>query len=76
MEQGQILFPELTTPVETRAKVVPFAPRQLKRTATSRLSGDGLAARLRHDVERQLAHRRRMLAHLSSQSQASLARRE
>lgn len=68
MEQGQIVFPEVEVRNEPArperpATVVPFKPRQAK----GRLKGDGLAQRLRSDVERQVAHRRRMLAHLQSQ---------
>ncbi len=67
MEQAQILFPEpALTPDPSR--VIPFAPRQPRNGRRAgeraRLSGDGLAQRLRRDVERQIAHRRRMLAHL------------
>jgi len=71
MEQAQILFPEPAfTPEPSR--VIPFEPRQ-SRTGRragdrARLSGDGLAQRLRRDVERQIAHRRRMLAHLQQTS--------
>ncbi|MDQ3071160.1 MAG: hypothetical protein M3R55_15700 [Acidobacteriota bacterium] len=61
MEQPQILFPDT---------VIPFQPRRERRPAgegrKSRLEGEGLADRLRHDVQRQIAHRRRMLAHLSA----------
>lgn len=84
MEQAQILFPELAEPAVPAAQSAPpqapraadvlrFRPRQARASAT-RLSGDGLAVRLKHDVERQVAHRRRMLAHL--QSQARVAGRE
>ena len=61
MEQAHFLFPDT---------VVQFSSaRRSGRTARSggRLSGDGLADRLRHDVERHIAHRRRMLEHLQSQ---------
>lgn len=77
MDQAQILFPEPAfTPAASR--VVPFQPREPRRARErrdSRLSGDGLAERLRSDVERQIAHRRRMLAHLQTQAPAA-ARRE
>jgi hypothetical protein len=63
MEQGQFTFPEVSVSAEP-ARVVQFKPRQ----ARGRLNGDGLAARLRGDVERQVAHRRRMLEHLQSQA--------
>lgn len=68
MEQAQILFPEpALTPEPSR--VVQFQPRATRRMRdASRLSGEGLAQRLRHDVERQIAHRRRMLAHMEGQS--------
>jgi len=66
MEQGRILFPDITH-AESTGRVVRFEPRPLGRQS-SRLSGKGLADRLRRDVERQIAHRRRMLAHLSSQT--------
>ena len=67
MEQGQIVFPEVEVinepgRVERPATIVQFKPRHAK----GRLNGDGLAQRLRRDVERQVAHRRRMLAHLQS----------
>lgn len=68
MEQGRILFPDITHSVAPAPRVVRFEPRQLRRAGPSRLSGEGLADRLRHDVERQIAHRRRMLAHLSAQT--------
>lgn len=68
MEQRQIVFPEISEPVEAISNVVRFEPRQLRRRAPSRLSGNGLADRLRRDVERQVEHRRRMLAHLSAQA--------
>lgn len=61
MEQGHIFFPEVMVAAEP-ARVVQFKPRQVK----GRLNGDGLAQRLRSDVERQVAHRRRMLAHLQA----------
>lgn len=69
-------FPEIAPTLEpslpqpgSRA-VIRFAPRPAGRPRrdTSRLDGDGLAARLRRDVERQLAHRRRMLDHLRAQA--------
>jgi hypothetical protein len=66
MEQGRIIFPELTE-APAQARVVAFRPRQVK----GRLNGDGLAHRLRRDVERQVAHRRRMLAHLQAQAGGS-----
>lgn len=73
-----MLFPELAEPqappkAPARAQVIRFKPRpasQLRRETpreVSRLGGDGLAARLRRDVERQIAHRRRMLGHLERQ---------
>ena len=66
MEQGHFLFPE--DQMTTRpARVVAFQPRAV-RMAGGRMRGDGLAQRLRHDVERQVAHRRRMLEHLQAQS--------
>ncbi|HUF23155.1 MAG TPA: hypothetical protein VMN81_03425 [Vicinamibacterales bacterium] len=71
MEQAHILFPDLPSePVA--ARVVQFQPRQAARAVRDprRLSGDGLAQRLRRDVQRQIDHRRRMLAHLEAQSQA------
>jgi hypothetical protein len=72
MEQGHFLFPEVAeTP--RQARVVVFQPRAARMSA-GRLNGDGLAVRLRHDVERHVAHRRRMLEHL--QSQAAGAGRE
>lgn len=68
MEQGHILFPDTPAAPERPARIVPFPPRASRRPRESagRLSGEGLAQRLRHDVERQIAHRRRMLAHLQS----------
>lgn len=48
-------------------RVVAFQPRAA-RLAAGRLRGDGLAQRLRHDVERQVVHRRRMLEHLQAQA--------
>ena len=66
-----MLFPELAEPLApsqtpARAQVIRFKPRPSgqARREMSRLDGDGLAARLRRDVERQIAHRRRMLGHL------------
>lgn len=69
MEQGHILFPDTPAVQERPTRVVPFQPRASRRPRESagRLSGEGLAQRLRHDVERQIAHRRRMLAHLEAQ---------
>lgn len=69
-----MLFPELAEPraphqAPPRGQVIRFKPRpsgQPRREA-SRLDGEGLAARLRRDVERQLAHRRRMLGYLEEQ---------
>jgi hypothetical protein len=62
MEQAQSLFPE---------NVLQFQPRPEGRrsrdSGRGHLDGDGLAHRLRRDVERQVAHRRRMLEHLESQ---------
>ena len=72
MEQAHFLFPEVIE-APRPARVVAFQPRAA-RMAAGRLSGEGLAVRLRHDVERQVAHRRRMLEHL--QSQAAGAGRE
>jgi hypothetical protein len=71
MEQAQILFPDLP-PEPPAARVIPFQPRRAGRATHEprRLSGDGLAQRLRRDVQRQIDHRRRMLAHLEAQSQA------
>ena len=70
MEQAQILFPELIPAGAGPSRVVPFQPRPSRRIPRdgSRLGGEGLAQRLRRDVERQIAHRRRMLAHLEAQS--------
>jgi hypothetical protein len=75
MEQGQMPFPEIAPTLESslprtgRRPVIRFEPRPAgrPRREASRLEGDGLAARLRQDVERQLAHRRRMLDHLRAQ---------
>jgi len=64
---GQLPFPELASaPARTgRPKVITFAPRPAaRRRQASRLDGEGLAERLQHDVQRLVAHRRRMLAHL------------
>ena len=75
MEQGHMLFPELAEPTAApqaaaRAQVIRFKPRPAgqPRRETSRLDGDGLAARLRRDVERQLAHRRKMLGYLEERA--------
>jgi hypothetical protein len=72
MEQAQILFPDLPSPGPSR--VVQFQARPSRRTPrdapAGRLNGEGLAQRLRSDVQRQLAHRRRMLEHLEAQSRA------
>lgn len=65
---GQLVFPELeSVPAPAaRPNVVPFRPRHAAgRRRASRLDGEGLAVRLREDVQRLVAHRRRMLAHLS-----------
>jgi hypothetical protein len=77
MEQGHMLFPELATPPApaappdppARRDVIRFMPRPsgYARREPSRLDGTGLANRLRRDVERQIAHRRRMLGHLEGQ---------
>lgn len=73
MEQGHMPFPELAQPsaapaAPARSQVIRFTPRPAgqPRREASRLGGDGLAARLRRDVERQIAHRRKMLGHLAS----------
>jgi hypothetical protein len=63
MEQPQMLFPENIIPFQPRPE-----PRRPRDTSRRHLDGDGLAQRLRRDVERQIAHRRRMLAHLESQA--------
>ena len=76
MEQGQMPFPEIAPALEPslarpgRRAVIRFEPRPAgrPRREAARLDGDGLAARLRQDVERQLAHRRRMLDHLRAQA--------
>ncbi|MEX2272496.1 MAG: hypothetical protein WD690_13565 [Vicinamibacterales bacterium] len=68
MEQAQILFPDNIVQFQPRAST----PRS-REAGPRHLNGDGLAQRLRRDVERQLAHRRRMLAHLES---AQARRRE
>ena len=64
---GQLVFPEITAEPAgpARGAVIPFTPRPAgsRRREPSRLDGAGLATRLRHDVERMVAHRRRMLAH-------------
>ena len=64
MAHAQSLFPE---------NIIPFQPRPEARgprsTGRRHLDGDGLAERLRRDVERQITHRRRMLEHLESQAQ-------
>ena len=65
MEQGHFLFPEVSVTPQP-GRVVAFQPRGA-RTA-GRLRGDGLAQRLRHDVDRHVAHRRRMLEHLQTQT--------
>jgi hypothetical protein len=74
MSHGPMLFPELAEPKAPpqqapRAQVIRFTPRPAgqPRREASRLDGDGLALRLRRDVERQLAHRRRMLGYLEEQ---------
>ena len=70
MEQGHMLFPELTeSQPPVRRAVIRFTPRPAgqARREPSRLDGTGLATRLRRDVERQIAHRRRMLGHLEGQ---------
>ncbi len=67
MAHEHLLFPELAEPQPpVRREVIRFTPRAAVhlRREPSRLDGNGLANRLRRDVERQLAHRRRMLAHL------------
>ena len=70
---GQLVFPEIDAApaapaVPARGSVIRFTPRPAgsRRREPSRLDGAGLAARLRHDVERMIAHRRRMLAHLQT----------
>ena len=67
---GQLVFPEIdAAPAPSaRGAVIPFTPRPAgsRRREPSRLDGAGLASRLRHDVERMTAHRRRMLAHLQT----------
>jgi len=71
MEQGHMLFPELAAPQPpVRREVIRFTPRPAgqARREPSRLDGTGLATRLRRDVERQIAHRRRMLGHLERQT--------
>lgn len=65
MEQAQILFPDNIITFQPR----PAASRRPREAA--RLDGEGLAQRLRHDVERHLAHRRRMLAHLEKTGNVS-----
>lgn len=61
MEQTQTLFPD---------NIIAFQPRpdrsRPRESGRRHLDGDGLAQRLRCDVERHIAHRRRMLAHLYS----------
>ena len=69
---GQLVFPEIDAPpAPVPASVIRFTPRPAgtRRREPSRLDGAGLAVRLRHDVERMVAHRRRMLSHLMTQSQ-------
>ena len=70
--EGQLVFPEINAAPESPAgrAVIPFTPRPAgtRRRVASRLDGTGLASRLRHDVERMIAHRRRMLSHLATQS--------
>ena len=65
MEQAQIQFPD---------NIITFTPRpegrRPRETGRGHLDGDGLAQRLRRDVERQVAHRRRMLKHLEAQTGA------
>lgn len=69
---GQLVFPEIdaapNVPDVPRGAVIRFTPRPAgsRRREPTRLDGAGLAARLRHDVERMIAHRRRMLAHLQT----------
>lgn len=67
---GQLVFPEIDAApgAPARGAVIPFTPRAAgsRRREPSRLDGAGLASRLRHDVERMTAHRRRMLAHLQT----------
>lgn len=70
---GQLVFPEIAAEPEVagvpgRGAVIPFTPRPAgrRRREPSRLDGAGLATRLRHDVERVIAHRRRMLDHLTA----------
>lgn len=58
-----MLFPENILPFQPRPE--PRRPRDISRL---HLDGEGLAQRLRRDVERQIAHRRRMLAHLESKT--------
>jgi len=70
MEQAQSLFPE---------NILQFQPRPEGRrprdASRGHLDGEGLAQRLRCDVERQIAHRRRMLGHLERQTRQA-GRRE
>ena len=67
---GQLVFPEIDAAPEAPARgaVIRFTPRPAggRRREPGRLDGTGLASRLRHDVERMIAHRRRMLAHLQT----------
>lgn len=69
---AQLVFPEIDAAPEVpaRGSVIRFTPRPAgsRRREPSRLDGTGLASRLRHDVERMIAHRRRMLDHLTSAS--------
>jgi hypothetical protein len=77
---GQLVFPEIDvteaapTPVPGApappASVIRFKPRPAatRRPERGRLDGAGLASRLKSDVERMVAHRRRMLSHLMKQS--------
>ena len=69
MSHEHMLFPELADPQPpVRREVIRFTPRPAsQRREPSRLDGNGLANRLRRDVERQLAHRRRMLGFLEQQ---------
>ena len=83
MTHEHLLFPELAeplpavvpvTPSQVRREVIRFTPRPsgYARREPSRLDGNGLANRLRRDVERQLAHRRRMLGHLEGQASVNV----
>ena len=63
MEQAQILFPD---------NIITFQPRpegrRPRENGRGHLDGDGLAQRLRRDVERHIEHRRKMLKHLEAQT--------